>query len=44
LRALLVGGRRVVADDQIPGLDLMELGRQASAAVLDLQRRAGVRR
>lgn len=44
LRALLVGGRRVVADDQVPGLDLMELGRQASAAVLDLQRRAGVRR
>lgn len=44
LCALLVGGRRVVADDQVPGLDLMELGRQASAAVLDLQRRAGVRR
>ncbi|MEK1940032.1 MAG: amidohydrolase family protein [Pseudomonas sp.] len=44
LRALLVGGRRVVTDDQIPGLDLMELSRQASAAVLDLQRRAGVRR
>lgn len=44
LRALLVGGRRVVADDQVPGLDMMELGRQASAAVLDLQRRAGVRR
>jgi cytosine/adenosine deaminase-related metal-dependent hydrolase len=44
LRALLVGGRRVVADDQVPGLDLMELSRQASAAVLDLQRRAGVRR
>ncbi len=44
LRALLVGGRRVVTDDQVPGVDLMELGRQASAAVLDLQRRAGVRR
>lgn len=44
LKALLVGGRRVVADDHVPGLDLLELSRQASAAVLDLQRRAGVRR
>uniref|UniRef100_UPI0013E0D837 amidohydrolase family protein n=1 Tax=Pseudomonas viridiflava TaxID=33069 RepID=UPI0013E0D837 len=26
LKALLVGGRRVVADDQVPGLDVMELG------------------
>ncbi|MCF4998764.1 amidohydrolase family protein [Pseudomonas syringae] len=44
LKALLIGGRRVVEDDQIPGLDLSALGRQAAEAVLELQRRAGVRR
>ncbi|MBU1331761.1 MAG: amidohydrolase family protein [Gammaproteobacteria bacterium] len=44
LKALLVGGRKVLEDDRIPGLDLLELGRQARAAVIDLQRRVGVRR
>ncbi len=44
LKALLVSGRRVVEDDRIAGLDMLELGRQTSAAVLQLQRRAGVRR
>ncbi|MES2820502.1 MAG: amidohydrolase family protein [Pseudomonadota bacterium] len=44
LKALWVGGRRVVEDDRIPGLDMAELGRQANAAVIELQRRVGVRR
>lgn len=43
LRALLVGGERVVEEDRIPGLDLAELGREATRAVLGLQQRAGVR-
>jgi len=41
LKALLIGGRQVVTDDRIPGLDMAELGREAAKAVLDLQRRAG---
>ncbi|WP_255251340.1 amidohydrolase family protein [Pseudomonas indica] len=41
LRALLVGGRRVVEDDRIPGLDLQELGARAREAVLALRRRVG---
>lgn len=41
LKALLIGGRQVVMDDRIPGLDMAELGREAAKAVLDLQRRAG---
>ncbi|WP_249672437.1 amidohydrolase family protein [Pseudomonas abieticivorans] len=44
LKALLVAGRAVVEDDRVPGLDMGELGRQASAAVIALQQRAGVRR
>ncbi|PIA72626.1 amidohydrolase [Ectopseudomonas toyotomiensis] len=44
VKALLVGGQRVVVDDRLPGLDLAALGREANAAVLQLQRRAGVRR
>ncbi|MDR6710969.1 cytosine/adenosine deaminase-related metal-dependent hydrolase [Pseudomonas hunanensis] len=43
LRAMLVGGRLSVENDNIPGLDLAELGSQARAAVLSLQRAAGVR-
>lgn len=37
LRALLVGGRRVVEHGDIPGLDLAELGHAARAAVRELQ-------
>ncbi|MCW5651188.1 MAG: amidohydrolase family protein [Ramlibacter sp.] len=37
LKALLVGGRRVVTDGALPGLDLAALGRQARAAVQRLQ-------
>ena len=33
LKCLLVGGRAVVEDDQIPGVDLVALGREARAAV-----------
>lgn len=33
LRALLVGGREVVREGRIPGLDLADLGRQAQAGV-----------
>ena len=40
LRALLVGGRMVVADDALPGIDLRELGAAARAAVRALQQRA----
>ncbi len=43
LRSLLVGGRQVVEDDRIAGLDLAELGRAAAQAVRGLQQRAGVR-
>lgn len=41
LKALLVGGRRVVEDDRLPGLDLAELGRQSREAVARLMTRAG---
>ncbi|MBX3659749.1 MAG: amidohydrolase family protein [Ramlibacter sp.] len=37
LKALLVGGHRVVSDGALPGLDLAALGRQARAAVQRLQ-------
>jgi cytosine/adenosine deaminase-related metal-dependent hydrolase len=37
LKALLVGGRRVVEDGAIAGLDMAELARQARAAVRELQ-------
>lgn len=37
LRALLVGGREVVCDGAIPGLDLAELAAQARTAVRTLQ-------
>jgi len=37
LKALLVGGRTVVADGLVPGLDLAELAREARAAVRSLQ-------
>lgn len=37
LKALLVQGRVVVEDDAIPGLDLVELGRQAAAAVAGMR-------
>ncbi|MCQ4313488.1 amidohydrolase family protein [Pseudomonas stutzeri] len=40
LKALLVGGRRVVEDDNIPGLDMAELGGQSRAAVARLIQRA----
>lgn len=43
LKALLVGGRITVEEDQIAGVDLATLGRQAQEAVMTLQRRAGVR-
>ena len=36
LKALWVGGRAVVRDDAIPGLDLVELGSQARRAVAQL--------
>lgn len=36
LKALLVAGKAVVADDQIPGVDLAALGRQARQATLRL--------
>lgn len=42
LKRLLVGGRSVVEDDQLPGVDLAELGQQARQAVRALQQRAGV--
>ncbi|MET1078653.1 MAG: amidohydrolase family protein [Pseudomonas sp.] len=44
LRALLVGGRLVLENDRIPGLDLAELGAQAREAVISLQRKVGARR
>jgi cytosine/adenosine deaminase-related metal-dependent hydrolase len=37
LKALLVGGRRIVEDGAIAGLDMTELGREARAAVRELQ-------
>ena len=37
LKALLVGGRRVVENGAIAGLDMAGLGREARAAVRDLQ-------
>jgi len=37
LKALFVGGRRIVDDGAIPGLDLAELARSARAAVRELQ-------
>ena len=37
LRALLVGGRTVVRDAAVPGLDLSELAAQARQAVRELQ-------
>ena len=37
LKALLVGGRRVVEEGAIAGLDITELGREARAAVRELQ-------
>jgi len=40
LKALLVGGRTVVADGAIPGLDLVQLGHAAREAVRVLQRAA----
>jgi len=40
LQALLVGGRRVVEDDRIPGLDVAELGRRSREAVARLIQRA----
>lgn len=40
LKALLIGGRKVVEDDAIPGLDLAELGGQARKAVARLIQRA----
>jgi len=43
LRALLVGGRLSVEHDQLPGVDLAQLGSQAREAVRRLQRAAGVR-
>lgn len=43
LRALLVGGRLTVHDDQLPDFDLAELGAQARDAVRRLQQAAGVR-
>jgi 8-oxoguanine deaminase len=42
LRSLLVGGRQVVEQDRIPGLDLARLGAQAREQVARLRRRAGV--
>ncbi|MGC1331812.1 amidohydrolase family protein, partial [Pseudomonas sp.] len=43
LKALLIGGQRRVEDDQVCGVDLADLGRQAHATVIALQRRAGLR-
>jgi cytosine/adenosine deaminase-related metal-dependent hydrolase len=43
LRAMLVGGRLTVDNDQLPDLDLAELGAQARDAVRRLQQAAGVR-
>lgn len=43
LQALLVGGKRVVENDHITGLDLAALGREAATAVRGLQQRAGLR-
>jgi cytosine/adenosine deaminase-related metal-dependent hydrolase len=40
LQALLVGGRTVVRDGAVPGLDLREMGRQSRAAVATLISRA----
>jgi 8-oxoguanine deaminase len=40
LRLLTVGGREIVRDGQIPGLDLKELGAQARQAVAKLLQRA----
>lgn len=37
LKALLVGGKRVVDDGAVPGLDLAELAREARSAVRELQ-------
>jgi cytosine/adenosine deaminase-related metal-dependent hydrolase len=43
LRAMLVGGRLTVDNDQLPDLDLAELGAQARDAVRRLQQAAGAR-
>lgn len=43
LRAMLVGGRLTVDNDQLPNLDLAELGAQARDAVRRLQQAAGAR-
>lgn len=43
LKALLCQGKVIVEDDNIPGIDLKELGHQAMTAVKQLQIRAGVR-
>jgi hypothetical protein len=40
---MLVGGRLTVDNDQLPDLDLAELGAQARDAVRRLQQAAGVR-
>ncbi|MDB5871086.1 MAG: amidohydrolase [Ramlibacter sp.] len=40
LRLLLVGGREIVRDGAIPGIDMRELGAQARAAVAGLLERA----
>jgi 8-oxoguanine deaminase len=37
LKALFVGGSRIVDDGEIAGLDIAELGREARAAVRALQ-------
>jgi cytosine/adenosine deaminase-related metal-dependent hydrolase len=42
LRALLVGGRRVIEDNRIPGFDMAELGRMARSEVARLSERAGI--
>jgi 8-oxoguanine deaminase len=42
LRSLLVGGRQVVEQDRIPGLDMAELGAQAREQVARLCLRAGL--
>jgi 8-oxoguanine deaminase len=39
LRSLLIGGREIVRDGQLPGVDLPALGRQAQAAVRALLQR-----
>ena len=39
LRWLFVGGRDIVRDSKVPGLDLIELGHQARLAVRDILQR-----